>query len=492
VAFSWSFRATDRDGTRYVDVTVIISTLIQCASTHQLLYLSSPQLFHDRSRIPMAGVLDGKRRHRCLFYMLYALSSTQANRKSGFVVVSPLVKTTRKSTLENAYNARSVKLVQDEVFPIGYVKSHIVILSTRSVFTAFVTFFLQLALRLGVCQSRITFHNHAQSPTAADDALRDLQNHGFRVEGIPAVPFGGMFTIGCFREWLADRQRLEHMLHDPSNANKGAASSSTSLGKVQIHDTETRKRRADASYCRKKRFLKKIEVEGMQEEVERLRQQNGRLKEEGARLERCLRQAQKVVEDQALCTSRGHPPSAPSHGHHERAATHALLRTLAAAPCAASSGQGALHPSVPFPAPTLVGRNSSSSSESCWSDLHSSLGLATLSSALSGAPVPVQVPVQRFPSVRPTLSSVPPPSHYNEHLLRTLVGTATATTTAPATTDPLLSLALARPQPLPLHATHVDRSRLHLFHEPPEDLRQLLVQQLLRETFLPRRRGRDA
>jgi hypothetical protein len=446
----------------------------------------------------MVGVLDGNRRHRCLFYMLYALSSTQANRKSGFVVVSPLVKTTRKSTLENAYNARSVKLVQDEVFPIRYVKSHIVILSTRSVFTAFVTLFLQLALRLGVCQSQMTFHNHAQSPTAADDALRDLQNHGFRVEGIPAVPFGGMFTIGCFREWLADRQRLEHILHDPSNANEGVASSSTSLDKVPIHDTETRKRRADASYCRKKRFLKKIEVEGMQEEVERLRQQNGRLKEEGARLERCLRQAQKVVEDQAQGRSRGHPPSAPSHGHHERAATHpthAILRALAA-PCAASSGQGALHPTVPFPDPTLVVWNSSSGS--AYNDLHSSLGLATLPSALSGAPVPGQVPVQRFPSVRPSLSSVPPPSRYSEHLLRTLVGTTTTTTSA--ATDPLLSLAQPlharpqpRPRPLPLHTTHVDRSRrLQLFHEPPEDLRQLLVQQLLRETFLPRRRGRDA
>ena len=98
----------------------------------------------------MSAVPDAMRRHRCLFYILYTLSSTRENRTSGFITVSPLVKNTRKTTLENAYNARAIKLIQDEVFPIRYVKTHIVILSTRSVFMTFVAVFLQLALRFGV------------------------------------------------------------------------------------------------------------------------------------------------------------------------------------------------------------------------------------------------------------------------------------------------------------------------------------------------------
>jgi hypothetical protein len=437
----------------------------------------------------MNAATEGTRRHRCLFYILSALSSVEANRKSGFIIVSPLVKTTRKATLENAYNARAMKLIQDEVFPIRYVETHIVILSTRSVFMTFTTCFLQLALRFGISKSRITIHNHAQSASAADDALRGLQDHGFAVEGIPAVPFGGMFTIGCFREWLADRRRLEHFLHDSSSASE----------KFQVHDTETRKRRADASYCRKKRFLKKIEVDVMQEEVERLRRQNGRLKEEETRLQECLLRAQKVVEDQAQCRSRV-PASVPLHGLLERTSMNGILRALVGAPravpSAPASASAALARSDLLSDPSFVGRNGNSSWLG-WSDLPSgTIGLATLSSAPSGAPVPVQL----FPSVRSILS-LPSPSRYNnnnQQLLRTLVGTtAPASGTDPAA-DALLARALARTlhtQPLPPPTAHFDRSRLQLFQERTErreDLRHLLAQQLLLETLSTRQRGRYA
>lgn len=425
----------------------------------------------------MSGVLDDKCRHRCLFYILHALSTTQANRKSGFIVLTPLVKTTRKSTLEKSYNARAMKLVQDEVFPISYVKSHLVILSTRSVFMAFTTLYLQLALRLGVSNSQITIHNYAQSPSAADDALWDLQNHGFAVESIPAVPFGGMFTIGCFREWLADRQRLENLLHDPA-VNDGVASSTVSET-AELHDTETRKRRADASYCRKKRFRKKIEIEVMQEEVERLRQQNGRLKEEKAKLEQWLLRAQSAMDAQRQNPSRV-PTSLPLHGDHDRVAIQGIMRALAA-PCGVSSAGQVETPRVPFSDPRPVGRIAPS-----WGldDRLSSLGPATLPNPLLGAPLPAQL----LSPVRPSLSVSPSRYNIEQALLGTLVGRTTNAA------DPLLSVASQTLPRQPLSTTHLDRSRFHVFHErtDPYDLQQLWVHRLLYEAFPPRHRGRDA
>jgi hypothetical protein len=302
------------------------------------------------------------------------------------------------------------------------------------------------------------------------------------VEGIPAVPFGGMFTIGCFREWLADRQRLEHILHDP-NANEGAASSCASSERVLHHDTETRRRRADASYCRKKRFLKKIEIEVLKEEVERLRQQNQKLKEEEARLERCLIGAHSVLEAELQRPSRV-MTSLPLHGDHERAAIRgSILPTLTAPYAVSSGGQVALNESLPFRDPRLVGRSIPSSG---WVDRHSSFGPETLFNTLLGAPSTSQL----FLPVRPSLSV--PPSHYtNDHLLRTLVGPTTNAM------DPLPSLAAQtlHAQPFhrqPLSTTHLDRSSLQVSHERTDryDLQQLLVQRLLNEPFPPR--DRDA
>jgi transposase-like protein len=401
------------------------------------------------------------------------VSSTQTNRKTGFRAITSLVKNTRKSTLEKGYIARSMKLAQDEVFPIHCLDIHVVILSTRSVFMAFTTFCSQLALRFGVSQNRTTIHNHAQSPSAADDALRDLQNHGFTVEGIPAVPFGGMFTIGCFREWLEDRHRLERHLHDPNVTADGAASS-TASDTADLHDTETRKRRADASYCRKKRYLKRIEVVVMQEEVERLRHQNGRLKEEEARLEQCLVRAQSEVEAHRQHQSRI-TTSLPSLGDHERAAAvHGSILRALSAPCSVSSGQVALNQRFPFPDPRLLGRNIPSLG---WSDPHGSLGPATQSNTPLGAPV----------QARPNLYV--PPRHYADHLLRLQLRPPPT-----AATDPLLSRAQTLHAQYPLQTMHLDRNRLQLSNErtDPHDLQQLLVERFLREAFPSLRRSRDA
>jgi hypothetical protein len=191
-------------------------------------------------------------------------------------------KSTRKATLGFDTFSR----LNQEVFPVRLVTAHAVFLSTRLVFKSFVSLFVRASETLQFLKGRIVVHDHSSS---SSESL--LQKHGFGVEGLPKAPLGGLFTFGCFKGWLADRQRLE-LSRFASNA---AAADHLAVGAIE--DERRKRKRLDAAYSRRKRYRKRIEVAVMHEEVERLRQQNAKLRKEEHLLAKSLFEARTFVKN---------------------------------------------------------------------------------------------------------------------------------------------------------------------------------------------------
>jgi hypothetical protein len=229
---------------------------------------SNFQLFHDRSRLALNSFLDPQRRLRCLFYVLSTISKSAKTRRHGFIMLTCFGKSTRKATLGFDAFAR----LHQEVLPVRLVAAHAVFLSTRPVFKSFVSLFVRASEKLQFLKGRIVVHDHSSS--SPESLLIDLQKHGFDVEGLPKAPLGGLFTFGCFKGWLADRQGLE-LSRIASNA-----AAADHLAEGSVEDERRKRKRLDAAYSRRKRYRKRIEVAVMHEEVERLRQQNAKLRRE--------------------------------------------------------------------------------------------------------------------------------------------------------------------------------------------------------------------
>jgi hypothetical protein len=200
-------------------------------------------------------------------------------------MISPLGKNTRKSTLEMSATSRGISLIRSEVIPIRVVEGHLVVLEDRAIFNTFISLLMGVSEKLNILKGRVKVHNHAT--TASDALLKDLQQHGFDAEGIPTVPFGGLFSFGCFKSWIVDRRRVESNVY---------SSDISDVATYEIEEETRKKKRADAANCRRKRFRKKIELQVTQEEVKRLRQQNLRLREQESILVDCLQRANQVVE----------------------------------------------------------------------------------------------------------------------------------------------------------------------------------------------------
>jgi hypothetical protein len=220
-----------------------------------------------------------------MFYVLSVMAESEATRRHGFVVVG---KNTRKGTLEINTNTRGLSLLRSEVTLARVVAGHLVVLENRPLLTTFASLIVGVAERLKVLRKgEIVVHN---GPSDSDSLVKKLQAHGFDMEGIPTVPFGGLFSFGCFKAWVEDRIRLE-----TAGPGAGVAVSETDPTLAE-EDEKRKKKRIDAAYCRRKRFRKKIEVEVMQAEVQRLQQQNERLREQGNALEGSIQEERNVVE----------------------------------------------------------------------------------------------------------------------------------------------------------------------------------------------------
>jgi hypothetical protein len=247
------------------------------------------QLFHDRARLTTSEAMDVDRRLRCMFYILSVMAESESTRRNGFVILSVVGKNTRKATLEINTNTRGLTLLRSEVILTRVVGGHLVVMENRPLLTTFASLIVGVAERLKVLTGRIVVHNNGQSES--DSLVKRLQEHGFDMEGIPTVPFGGLFSFGCFKSWVEDRIRLE-----TAGPGAGVALSENDATLTE-EDEKRKKKKIDAAYCRRKRFRKKIEVEVMQAEVERLQQQNDRLREQGTALEGCIQEARNVVEE---------------------------------------------------------------------------------------------------------------------------------------------------------------------------------------------------
>jgi hypothetical protein len=229
--------------------------------------------------------MDSRRRLRALFYVLSALSESEDIREKGFVMISAFGKNTRKSTLEISVTTRGISLIRSEVIPISVVAGHLIVLEDRAIFNTFISLLMGVSEKMNILKGRVKVHNHATS--ASETLLKDLEQHGFDAEGLPTVPFGGLFSFGCFKAWIEDRRRLEANVHN---------SHTSDVATYEMEEEARKKKRADAANCRRKRFRKKIELQVTQEEVQRLQQQNLRLREQESILEDCIKRAHQVVE----------------------------------------------------------------------------------------------------------------------------------------------------------------------------------------------------
>jgi hypothetical protein len=162
---------------------------------------------------------------------------------------------------------------------------------------------------------------HSRKP--AEQLLEDLKRHGFDPESVPKVPFGGFWTLGCFRRWMEERVVKERKKYErrsgaaaavpfssPSFAAEEAAggqpqaviadgaeaSASADDEEEDYGELLRKKRKMGAAYARRKRARNKIEMEVMQTEVERLKSQKSSLVQEGVRLQGLLSEARSMAD----------------------------------------------------------------------------------------------------------------------------------------------------------------------------------------------------
>jgi hypothetical protein len=383
------------------------------------------QLFHDRARLTTSESMDVDRRLRCMFYVLSVMAESEATRRHGFVILSVVGKNTRKGTLEINTNTRGLALLRSEVTLARVVAGHLVVMENRPLLTTFASLIVGVAERLKVLRKgEIVVHN---GPSDSDSLVKKLQAHGFDMEGIPTVPFGGLFSFGCFKAWVEDRIRLE-----TAGPGAGVAVSETDPTLAE-EDEKRKKKRIDAAYCRRKRFRKKIEVEVMQAEVERLQQQNERLREQGNALEGSIQEARNAVEahkrkeqEEACLPSeslapQGHPP--PSNAPRANMSFSDALRSAIRAQrgpldfTLAQPSSEVTHPHQ-FSAASLIGARNSRFPSATHGQLQDAAYLLNASHA-------GMADLSRFGQQRTAMDQVPTRSHADSLRLSDLVSEAT-------------------------------------------------------------------
>jgi hypothetical protein len=270
-------------------------------------------VFHDRARLTSPEVMDVDKRKRGIFYVLSVAGESAQVRKNGLVFLSAFCDKTRKSTFDLQMLSDKVSLMKKEVLPYRFVGMHLVMLSQRPILNMVVPMTLQAFEKMNCLKRGIVVH----SRKPADQLLEEFKRHGFDPESIPKVPFGGFWTLGCFRRWMEERLLKERKAHDPKPAAlsssaassfaaeeaAGGAPTSGSVEGEEHHETEEeygeqlrKKRKMGAAYARRKRARNKIEVEVMQNEVERLNAQKEAFENEGAKLEALLAEARAMSE----------------------------------------------------------------------------------------------------------------------------------------------------------------------------------------------------
>lgn len=273
---------------------------LECMNTGFLMLLPEDKhgrtvMFHDRARLTSPAVLDETKRLRCLFYILNAASESERCQRNGIVALTAYGEKTRASTFDRRSVSTGIALVQCEAIPVSIKGVHLVMLSRRPILDIVIPATVQILERWNFLKQQIVVHTRKEK----EDILQSLCTYGFDPEGIPKVPLGGYWTLGCFKRWMDDRLILERQTYSRAHPQgPGVASMWPQDGDEAAHqeDEARMKREIDAAYARRKRARKKIEIEVTQEEVERLKRQKQRLENTGVALERQLNDARRIVE----------------------------------------------------------------------------------------------------------------------------------------------------------------------------------------------------
>jgi hypothetical protein len=234
--------------------------LLPCTADHV------PVLLYDPARLTATVVTDTAKRLCCLFYFLSAISETD----SSLVSLSLYNSRTRKATFDLKLISNSISYFGTrQVIPVRIVEAHMIMITK-----GFESAILLTLHEMEKLDARNPCRVLVYDPKPMEQIQAEMKTHGFTLEGLPCVPFEGLFSFGCFRRWMAERDRKASQVFDLKSSSSDSP-----------EEDETRKRRLiEAANARRKRARKKIQQEVLRSEVDRLMKQREDFQKTGAEL----------------------------------------------------------------------------------------------------------------------------------------------------------------------------------------------------------------
>jgi hypothetical protein len=239
---------------------------------------NTPVLLYDPARLTTVAVTDTAKRLRCLFYFLSTVSETDA----ALVSLSVYNIRTRMATFDPVFLSKSVSYFGvRQVIPVRIVEAHMIMIATGlgSVIPLTVREMERLD-QSNPCKVVV----YDQKPM--EEIQAEMKTHGFTLEGLPRVPFGGLHCFGEFRRWIEDRIRKEGQVYYDSNPPPL---------EDPVEVAARRKRQIEAASARRKRARKKIQTSVLRSEVDRLTRQRDELCRKEAELQKKIEEARLVV-----------------------------------------------------------------------------------------------------------------------------------------------------------------------------------------------------
>ena len=273
-----------------------------------------PVLLYDRARLVSSELMAAETRKRALFYMLSAIAEMPNSQEKGLVTISVFTNKTRQAAIGHKLITEMFSLFcTRQVIPVRLARAHAVNASTRPSMEGVI---MALIEKWGAKIPKVSFH----TGKTIDEYQEDLRKHGFQLDGLPKVPLGGLYTLGCFRRWLDDRLRQERRTYgiflasDDDNESGGDVKPAAApTAEEDAEEEQKRKRReVEAACARRKRARRKITHKVLEAEVARHTAQQELLREAEADLLAKLAEARRYVQvyEQTAAFGESH-----RHGH---------------------------------------------------------------------------------------------------------------------------------------------------------------------------------
>jgi hypothetical protein len=285
--------------------------------------------------------METSRRLRCTFYIFNVIAQ-ETGEGHEIAVISVFGNKTRRASVVPQLMFKGMTLFGlRQILPIAATSWHVVQLGKRNFVTRHV-----LPIVMKICEAMgskkpKSFRVHEVGNERDIERLQEeLQKAGFGLEGLPKLGLDGLWTIGCFKEWVESRLRLERRVYDApsplplSGGGDGAASlgGTSVVGLRQLDEAEAqeeqvhKRRQAEAAYARRKRARRKINLRVLQDEVRRHQDQKKELIQTQEELKRLLTEAERIVRLHELTQEslRDHATSPAPSGYTSSEATASL------------------------------------------------------------------------------------------------------------------------------------------------------------------------